>query len=107
VGIKQILPDQELNLFVLKVSAKVFGHFYNEICLIWQSILIISQGFLTYLYVYLVDSIYCCIYLGCCKLLHQGSDVIPSHHIIWHLHELDLPALLPKEIRSRPQRGPM
>jgi len=33
---------------------------------------------------------------------HKGIDVIPSHHIIWHLHELDLPALLPKEIRSRP-----
>jgi len=27
VGIKQILPDQELNLFVLKISAKVFVHF--------------------------------------------------------------------------------
>jgi len=102
VGIKQILPDQELNLFVLKISAKVFDHFCNEICLMVQSILIISQGFLTFFSVYSVDSIYCCIYLGCCKLLHKGIHVIPSHHIVWYLHELDLPALLPKEIRSRP-----
>jgi len=102
VGIKQILPDQELNLFMLKISAKVFDHFCNEICLIVQSILIISQGFLTFFSVYSVDSIYRCIYLCCRKLLHKGIDVIPSHHIIWHLHELDLPALLPKEIRSRP-----
>ena len=50
VGIKQILPDQELNLFVLKISAKVFDHFCNEICLIVQSILIISQGFLTFFF---------------------------------------------------------
>ena len=50
MGIKQILPDQELNLFVLKISAKVFDHFCNEICLIVQSILIISQGFLTFFF---------------------------------------------------------
>jgi hypothetical protein len=64
VGIKQILPDQELNLFVLKISAKVFGHFYNEISLIWQLIFIISQGFLTLFFFFLFSGFHLLLHLS-------------------------------------------
>ena len=44
-----------------------------------------------------VDSISCCTHLNCCKLLRKGFDVLSTSFAVWHLYELDLPALLPKE----------
>ncbi|THU61762.1 hypothetical protein C4D60_Mb07t26710 [Musa balbisiana] len=66
VGMKQILPDQELSLFILKIKAKVY------ICN------------------FQVDANSRCIDLSCHKLLHNGFCVLPSNFIIWHIYELDI-----------------
>jgi hypothetical protein len=79
VGIKQILPDQELNLLVLKISAKVFDHFYNEICLIWQSVLIISQGVLTFFFLFIqwIPSIVAFISVAVSFFIKESMSYLP------------------------------
>jgi hypothetical protein len=56
------------------------------------------------IFAFAVGSVHCCIYLSCCKLLPEGISVISSNRTIWHVYELDLPALLSKEARSWSER---
>jgi hypothetical protein len=47
VGINQLLPDQELNLFVLKIKAKVHAHFFYKSNPVWYSICMLFIPILT------------------------------------------------------------
>jgi hypothetical protein len=69
VGIKQLLPDLELNLFCAK----------DQVTLIFMLPLMFADDLI--FAGYTVDSVFCCIDLHCCKPLRKQLDVVPPSSV--------------------------